>query len=322
MRPRPRTDIRLLEQFVDQGDGAAELFEDAADALEWHRAASGVLGHEERSAAQVERLASVLADRRAPPSRGGAVRSLERAVEETLAGVACPVLLVLVAGRAEVRRFEPFRTMGPVLGEDVPVLVTEGFDPRGWEQGCAPVFDSLGLTADQRRRALTQRFEDGRVEVLFVERGRVRGSALAPVAAAREDGGHLPLNRKIAIIDLLAAARDAGLQDFAEIVPLAREALGMPAGRLARMARPPSRVRRIPAAAPTVDRPAVLRGGEAMPLVPRSGAVAQVPAKPAKPEERHAVESGRCVRCGKSGAGLEGPCGRPELGRVGVLELD
>lgn len=288
-------------------------------------------------------------------------------------GVERRYLVVLCGGDVDPERLEPFATLAQVLRDTVDrelrVVVTDGWPERFWTTEVAGALDATDLdgtfelspTLDQRRRALEQRVADGRLEVLFVERGRVRGSALTGVAPQRDDGRPLPLNAKLAMMDLLQAARDALVwrpRPLQDLVRDAREALGLPAGsvtsiaavRRARgevvageegaisvdrvgealreaMARPGPGVSVV--TVPAVAAPAPVRqGGSSMarpagsPAV-RPGAPGAGPTPKRPPaEDRHALEQGKCLRCGKSGQRLDEPCGRTDLGRVGLLELD
>ena len=256
-------------------------------------------------------------------------------------GVERRYLLVLCAGAVAPERLEPFATLSRVLQDTVDrelkLVVTDGWPERSWTTAVANALEAadvdgtfeLAPTLDQRRRALVQRVGDGRLEVLFLERGRVRGSALTLVAAQREDGRPLPLNVKMAALELLQAARDALVwrpRPMQEIVRDAREALGIPAGPVTSIAA----VRRArgeivagaDARAVTIDRVAELLASSPPSLPERASRPPPAAPKKAPVEERHALEGGRCARCGKSGAKLEESCGKSELGRMGFIELD
>lgn len=226
-------------------------------------------------------------------------------------------LLVLVQGASPVEQLEPLATLSEVLAgveTTLQLVMTRGWPPESWQTVCNEALENAGLapTPDQRRRALTQRVEDGRLEVLFVERGRIVGSALTLVAPRRS--GPITLNAKLAAMELLQAARDALVWErrvMEQLVRDAREALGIPAGTSSTVAA--VRARRgevVSAPAPVEDIGLRLRQA------------APPPPKPPAPEDRHAVIGGRCATCGRSGSALSEPCGRPELGRFGLIELD
>jgi hypothetical protein len=277
--------------------------------------------------------------------------------------------LVLCAGTVDPENLEPFATLDRILQNTVDrelrLVVTDQWPERFWTTEVAGALDvadlegtfELNPTLDQRRRALQQRVGDGRLEVLFIERGQVRGSALTIVAPTRSDGRPLPLNTKVAALDLLQAVRDSlpwRPRPLEQLVRDAREALGIPAGAVTSIAT----IRRgrgelvsdtehavavehlgdllRQASAPGVSvGPVVPRGAPIVPIASNSRANVtntQAPARPAPSpppaatkapvEERHALEQGRCVRCGKSGRQLEETCGKSELGRMGFIELD
>ncbi len=268
-------------------------------------------------------------------------------------GVRRRYLLVLCAGRVEPERLEPFATLAAVLqgtvDDELRIVLTDGWPEAFWTTEVAGALDAADVTGDfelaptfdQRRRALAQRVGDGALEVLFIERGRVQGSALTVVARRTEEGRPLPLNVKTAALSLMQAARDALVwrpRAMEELVRDLREALGLPAGPMVTLAE----VRREHQSAEE-DREAARSGHAPEPEVawppraPPSGTppVVRQPIRQAGPPpatrtplarppaaERHVLEEGRCTRCGKSGARLEEPCGAAELGRMGFLELD
>lgn len=228
-------------------------------------------------------------------------------------------LLVLVQGTHPAEILEPLATLSEALAgveSTLQLVVTQGWSPAGWEGECHDALDPLAPSPDQRRRALTQRAHDGRLEVLFVERGRIVGSALSLVAPRRD--GPVTLNVKLAAMELLQSARDALVWEprvMEQLVRDAREALGIPAGRMSTVAA--VRALRGPLSE-TPSRKAEDIGQQlrqAMKPAPK-------PVAPPAPEERHAVTQGRCTTCGRTGASLSEPCGRPELGRFGLIELD
>lgn len=51
-------------------------------------------------------------------------------------------------------------------------------------------------------------------------------------------------------------------------------------------------------------------------------ATPRAPVRPAGPHGSHALDGARCRYCGGSGTVLLNPCGRSELGRIGMIELD
>jgi len=215
-------------------------------------------------------------------------------------------VLVLLAPGPRADDFEPLHTLSEVLGDELPLVAIEGFSSAEWTRIGPRLADELRLTTDQARRAAVQTLDEHRIEVLFVEHGQVRGSALTVVDRRRSDGMPLSLNVKVAAMDILAAGRDCGLAGLAELCVHAREALGIPAGPVGRLRRTHT-----PGVTPAPARPA------AVPL-PKPAP----PPKKETPAERHSLDGGRCTRCGRSGPDLEGPCGRPDLGRMGVIELD
>jgi hypothetical protein len=159
--------------------------------------------------------------------------------------------LVLCAGAVDPENLEPFATLDRILQNTVDrelrLVVTDQWPERFWTTEVAGALDvadlegtfELNPTLDQRRRALQQRVGDGRLEVLFIERGQVRGSALTIVAPTRGDGRPLPLNTKVAALDLLQAARDSlpwRPRPLEQLVRDAREALGIPAGAVTSIA--------------------------------------------------------------------------------------
>lgn len=241
------------------------------------------------------------------------------------------VLLVLAQGSTAIERLEPFATLVEVLQgaeELLPVVATEGWPATSWEYACKSLLDTVGATPEQGRRALEQRVDDGRLEVLFLERGRVVGGALTLVAHRRPDG-LVPLNTKIAVLELLQAARDAltlSSRTMGALVRDAREALGVPAGAMTTVAevrrhRPadPLRPRDTQDIGQTIAQASRVRGSVGSRPI---STPAPKPPQPPSPEERHRVVQGTCSLCGRTGRALEGPCGRPELGRFGMLELD
>lgn len=273
------------------------------------------------------------------------------------------LVLLLCQGDVHPETLEPFALLDAVVGDafdrDLRLAVTDGWPDRFWEVECGQALDAsdpdrdldLAFTADQRRRALTQQVSDGQVEVLFVERGRVVGSALTVVARRADDARPLPLNAKVKVMDLLVAARDAfsaNPRPIARLVQDAREALGIPAGAVTSVAavrrargedapaeraisidRMSSMLAELAAGGPpaTAPSPGVSVQGAGRTATPVRNAPPPPPAPPRplappKPEERHALVDGRCTHCGRSGRELEKACGRPDLGRIGLLELD
>lgn len=229
-------------------------------------------------------------------------------------------LLVLVQGAPPDEPLEPLATLSEVLAgveSTLQLVMTRGWLPESWPTVCSEALENSGLapTPDQRRRALTQRVEDGRLEVLFLERGRIVGSALTLVAPRRR--GPITLNVKLATMELLQAARDALVWErrvMEQLVRDAREALGIPAGTSSTVAA--VRARRgegVSSPTPAEDLGQRLRQATPPP---------KPPPKPPAPEDRHAVTGGRCATCGRMGSALSEPCGRPELGRFGLIELD
>lgn len=214
-------------------------------------------------------------------------------------------LVVPLVNGVDLSRLEPFAMLDAILGDSLDAelrLVV----CAGWRE--------LRLEGIQAARSPA----DGSLEVLFVAQGAVCGSALVRVAERHADGRPIALNVKVAALELLQAARDAFLwRPMEQVVRDAREALGLPAGPVTtlaavRAARAPTGV----SGAVTIDRlPELMRG-------PVRPAEAPKPAVPPPPAERHAIEHGRCIHCGKSDRGLLEACGRTDLGRVGLLELD
>lgn len=230
-------------------------------------------------------------------------------------------VLVLAHGTTEARTLEPFATVADIfqgLENELALVMTDGWTHAEWKRQCEPALEPFSPTSDQLKRALTQQAAEGRVEVLFVERGRIVGSALTLVAPRRSDGP-LALNTKVAAMELLQAARDAlqwNLRGMQRLVRDAREALGIPAGAtttIAAVREQRGEKNTEPARPPLAIGESIRRAAQAKPAPP--------PAKP-KPHERHSVVGATCTTCGRSGAELDAPCGRPELGRFGVIELD
>lgn len=249
---------------------------------------------------------------RLTPADGDLVTVIERCCRETPG----PLALVLLPGVVP-EGLQPFTLLSEVVDEGFALRITDGWPSVSWRGECERLFSErlLSFSIDQLRRTREQRLEDGRLEVLFVERGRLLGSALTLVATPPLDGRPPPLNARIAAMDLLVAARDCGLVGMDSLVREAREALGLPAGPLSTV----SQVRRERAASPTPKQ----RGGEVIiPTTVPAAPPVRPPPRPARPEDRHAIESGRCLRCGRAGASLEEACGQPSLGRMGMIELD
>jgi hypothetical protein len=237
-------------------------------------------------------------------------------------------IVLACAGACDPATLEPLatldRVLGPALDDELRVVACDGFahvDPgpaAGWSAAVDPA------------RIARQAVDDGRLEILFMEHGVVVGAALTLVARRGPEGRPLPLNVKFAVMELLQAARDAMPgREMSRLVQDAREALGIPAGSVTSI----SQVRRQRGEAPaqgvvSVDRVAeALRAASTTPPRPTTSPTVSppslaAPARRAAPQDRHALEAGRCVQCGRTGAALEGPCGRADLGRVGLLELE
>lgn len=302
-------------------------------------------------------------------------RRLEDQLVQTCTGRRCVVLLA--PGPVRPEALEPFALLDRILGDttdtELRLVATDGWPEPFWETECGAAIEAsnyegtidLRPSADQRRRALTQRVEDGRLEVLLLDRGRIAGSTLTLVARTAEDAP-IPLNAKLAALELLESARDALQSDpriMQQLLRDAREALGVPAGRVTSIAQvrglgAGSGVRvgidaigdglRAAAARPTADLPDVppsrpqptssirpARRGPGVTVTeaaPRTTPPAPTPSPAARPapvsgakmraEDRHSLDAGRCTQCNKTGAALDGPCGKPELGRFGLIELD
>lgn len=233
-------------------------------------------------------------------------------------------VLVLAHGATGSETLEPFATLADVLeglDKELALVLADGWTTLEWARQCDGALDQLAPTPDQRRRALTQQVADGRVEVLFIERGRIVGSALTLVAQRRREGP-IALNTKVAAMELLQAARDAlqweprGMQ---RLVKDAREALGIPAGPMTTIAAVREQRGDQPSA---VSRPVQDIGESIRRATQKKTTPAPAPPAPPKPHERHSIVGATCTACGRSGAALNAPCGRPDLGRFGVIELD
>ena len=241
-------------------------------------------------------------------------------------------MLVLAQGVSHADVLEPFATVAEVFAgveNELQLVATDGWPSAAWPDACDRALDDLGPTPNQRRRARTQHVADGRLDVLFIERGRIVGSALTLVALRRA-GGIVALNTKMAAMELLQAARDALVWDSRStqrLVKDAREALGIPAGprttiasvRLQRGDAPPDAPRVVEDVGESIRRAAT---GRPTSPAPRPAARAPAAPVPPRPEDRHHIVAGTCSTCGRKGLQLNQPCGRPELGRFGLIELD
>lgn len=144
--------------------------------------------------------------------------ALQRACDTaTPSAASIPVALVLCAGVVEPERLEPFATLSTLIEGEADcaepalrLVVCDAWPFDEWSRQLdeALIETRLRLSRDQRRRALHQGAADGSLEVLFVDRGAVRGSALTLVSA-RQPGAPLPLESQAAALQLLEAARDA-----------------------------------------------------------------------------------------------------------------